>query len=144
VLIVSTGVAACGAHRQKTTAPTVAAVVEIPEVTPDQLKAFDSDKSALPAARPHVATTAKSVPGERYVDLDDPWRSMQQVATPHGGPDCVAAALCCEKMMQQSHAGPSAMKMCDTIRQEPDYTCRQFLYAISRAVAQGKTGVSCP
>ncbi len=141
MLIVSTSVGACGAHKQKTAAPTVAAVVEIPEATPDQLKAFDSDKSALPAARPHVATAATSPPRDRYVDLDDPWRSMQQAATPHGGPDCVAASLCC-RLIKNKQGGTGSTSVCDTVRRFPDSTCRQLLDAFRRAA--GQLGVNCP
>lgn len=142
VLIVASGVVACGAHKPGSAAPTSAAVVQIPNATPDQLKAFDSDKSALPPARTDVATAAKPRARGHYVDVDDPWRSPQMIPIPRGGPDCIAAALCCERYRRTTRTSSVSSSVCAGVRHFPDNVCLQLLEAFRRAAAH--SGFSCP
>ena len=142
LLVAAALVGACGAGKQSTAAPQTAAVVQIPGATPKQLQQFDADQSAPPGSSAHHPIR-KPTQNQRYVEVDDDSpRQNWPGSGSRGGPDCVAAALCCERILQKNGAAPSSMKMCDSIRHAPDTACQQIRDSFRRAF--GKTGVRCP
>jgi hypothetical protein len=63
----------------------------------------------------------------------------KKAATP-GGPDCAAAAACCEKILAKS--GTADRTACTQLKSAPAIACAQSLKVYKRSAAS--LGITCP
>ncbi len=143
VLVVAAALlGACGAAKQPTGDTAGGAVVRIPNATPEQLAHFDSDHRALPASHEKASRAHPSRAALKRDNVEQAQRARVGRPLPHGGPDCDAAALCCERIMQTSGNSARQVAVCDTFRHAPTSTCRPILDSFRRVLQ--KKGISCP